>query len=640
MVEWSGADDRLCGFGERDAIVIDTEGWRPGGDPPALGVRVDAAAIGTTEALGLPAQDVVVIGDDDRPLSEGTLAAGVHRLIVDGPLETRVAFEGPASVDAGSEGPRLRFPEPRPVAVGFSETPTPRETVTVPPTPAGLAAAVTAAARTHRTAGPGRSHPGRRPRTPQVVLEEGATAAPEPDDDRPTMTVPADPTAVLVAAPLAYYLGADLLTTAGPPTLGGDALDHEFEPLPAFAETVGGLVGDLCGLDTALRSVDGESGPLPVDVDDADRLRSATPLQRLRAVVDDGGYGGTWPLATYVNDDVENGRYLPYLLDRLSTVYPAEASELDPQALLKRSLDEFFRGETASVEAVDPTLADSRFHAWRGDGTPVDAFTLLGDEPGSAGDGFDVEVVCNDEAMRSEGDVAEVYRRRLDGRSVDVHVRERLTTAELAALFERPTDLVHFIGHCEVEGLVCPDGHLATADLDGCEAASFFLNACGSYHEGYDLVRQGATAGAVTLTTVLDEQAVTVGTTFAELLAAGFAFDRAMALARGEVLAGRDYVVVGDGTARLRSPRGDAGVFELERADDGFAVGYEATAPDAAGRRYRDPFDDRERAAGTTARTTLDRERLRELFERYSAPVRFDGRLRWTDEFVDDPPEY
>ena len=92
----------------------------------------------------------------------------------------------------------------------------------------------------------------------------------------------------------------------------------------------------------------------------------------------------------------------------------------------------------------------------------------------------------------------------------------------------------------------------------------------------------------MTLTTVLDDQAVSVGTAFAELLAGGFAFDRALSLARGEILAGRDYVVVGDGTARLRSPRGDAGVFELERADDGFAVGYEATAPDAAGRRYRD----------------------------------------------------
>ena len=65
----------------------------------------------------------------------------------------------------------------------------------------------------------------------------------------------------------------------------------------------------------------------------------------------------------------------------------------------------------------------------------------------------------------------------------------------------------------------------------------------------------------------------------------------------------------------------------------------EATAPDAAGRRYRDPFDDRERAVGTTARATLDRGRLRELFERYSAPVRFDGRLRWTNELVDDLPK-
>ena len=504
--------------------------------------------------------------------------------------------------------------------------------MTVPATASGLARAVTVAARTHETDGPERSHPGYRPRTPRVTFG-GDAVDPDPVPGAPTVTVRADPAAVLVAAPLSYYLGADLEVEAGPPTVRHDGFEHEFGRLPAFAEEAGDLLRQLCGLDVRLRSVPGETGPLSVDVGDAERLREATPTERLRAVLSaDAPSGPTWPLATYVDDEVRNGRYLPFLLDRLSLVHPAEASELDPQALLKRSLDEFFRGETASVEAVDPSLTDSRFHAWRGEGTPVGAFTLLGDGGRRTGETFEVAVVCNDEAMRSEGSVADVYRRRLADRDVDVRVHNRLTTAELAALFERSTDLVHFIGHCEVGGLVCPDGHLAAADIDACGADAFFLNACGSYHEGYDLVRRGASVGAVTLTAVLDDQAVSVGTAFAELLADGFTFDRALTLARGEILVGRDYAVVGDGTHRLRPPRGVADVFEVGAMDDGFSVGYDATPPDGAGRRYVDPFDGAEHPCGTTTRATLGRAELRELLERYVSPVRYEGQLRWTDD--------
>jgi hypothetical protein len=632
MVEWSGTADRLCGFGDGGRVALAAAGWEPGGDPPALGALVDAAVVGSVRGLRLPDEEAVLARSEDRPLPGGCLPAGTHEVVVDAALETRVAFEGPVSVEPGSEGTWLRFPEMAPVTVGFREPPTPRATMTVPATAAGLASAVTAAGRTHRTDGPERSHPGYRPRTPQVTFGADGTEATPPDDDRPTLTVPDRPMAVLVAAPLAYYLGAAVVTGGGPPTLRGDALEYTFEPLPGFADEAGDLLRRLCGLDVRVRSVPGESGPLAAPVEDSERLRGASPLERLGAVVESSfDPEETWPLATYVDDDVENGRYLPYLLDRLSLVHPAEASELDPQALLKRSLDEFFRGETASVETVDPALVDSGSHAWRGEGTPIDAFTLLGTGGDGLDDGFDIDVVCNDEAMRTEGSVAEVYRRRLAGRNLNVRVHERLTSSALSELFERQTDLVHFIGHCEVDGLVCPDGHLAAADLERCRAKSFFLNACGSYHEGYDLVRQGATVGGVTLTTVLDEQALTVGTAFAELLAAGFSFDRALSLARGEVISGRDYVVVGDGTHRLRPARGDAVVFDLERTDDGFVVGCDATAPDGAGRRYRDPFDGRERPCGVVTAATLTGSELRELFERYTSPVRYEGELRWTD---------
>ncbi|WP_336133850.1 hypothetical protein [Natronomonas amylolytica] len=643
MVEWVAGDECIRGFGERESVHLGVSGWRPRGRPPALRTPVDAATVGTTRGLRLSTPARLA---DGTPLSTDTsFDGGVHRIVADGAVETRIAFEGAATVETGVEddegddsGVRLRFPAGTAVTVGFREGTPERPSLSVPPTPAGLAAAVTAAGATPRTTGPRRSHPGFRPRTPTVDLDESATAAvpsglSAPTDDPPTMTVPASTTAVLVAAPLAYYLGARLRIEEGPPRLRGPGLDRAFAALPAFAEEAADALRRLVALDCRLRSLPGEPLNRPPGIE-AD-IEARPPTERLAAALDWTPDGlPTWPLSTYVVDDPATGRYLPYLLDRLSLVHPASASRLDPKALLERSLDEFFRGEAPNVEAVDPALSESRHHAWLGDGTPVDAYTLLGAPTGGTSSGGDltVEVVCNDAAMAAERNVADVYRQRLTSDDADVRVHERLSTTELAALLETEADLVHFIGHCEVDGLVCRDGTLAAADLDACRVGAFFLNACGSYYEGFDLVRQGASVGAVTLTTVLDEQAVSLGTTFAELLAAGFAFERALSLARGEIIVGRDYAVVGDGTQRLRTAAHPPGVFTVTPTDGGrYSVDYDVTPPDAAGRRYWDPIAECYRPCGETATATLGGDRLREVLSGTVQPVRYDGALRWSD---------
>jgi hypothetical protein len=140
----------------------------------------------------------------------------------------------------------------------------------------------------------------------------------------------------------------------------------------------------------------------------------------------------------------------------------------------------------------------------------------------------------------------------------------------------------------------------------------------------------------VTLRTVLDEQAVTVGTTFAELLAAGFAFERALSLARAEIITNRDYAVVGDGSHRLRPPRGTPAVLRIEPVDGGFRLGCDALAPDSAGRRYRDPVTGTERACCAPATMTLPRDELIDVLRLVSLPVYYDGSFARSEAVVRD----
>ena len=55
MVEWAATDDGLHAFAERATVAVGVDGWRPGGDAPALASRVDAVAVGATRGVGLPA---------------------------------------------------------------------------------------------------------------------------------------------------------------------------------------------------------------------------------------------------------------------------------------------------------------------------------------------------------------------------------------------------------------------------------------------------------------------------------------------------------------------------------------------------------------------------------------------------------
>jgi len=529
-------------------------------------------------------------------------------------------------------------------------------TITVEATPAGIATALTCASARMTTTSPARSHPDARPHPPLIEFGD-ATDLPAglaPPETGIELRLPADREHLLVAAPLAYYLGATVRVGSETPRVVTPERTTTMEPLPAFQHEVAALFHDVFFLDTLVRSGSDESQICGADLL-ADLglhpagLRGSGMAGRLDVYLDIdratvAAARPDWYLSTYVDPTDTAARCLPFLLDDLSLVDLSEASDIDERGLLRRSLDDFYRlpgdGRVASVDVVDPELHDSELHAWLAEGIPVSAFTPSPSAyehrlaaPDADGD-LTVAVVLNDESMAGEhDDVARTYREQ-SGPPTTVDIYESLRTAELARLLEGDRDFLHFIGHCEVSGLQCPDGGLDCESLSRAGVRTFFLNACGSYYQGRALVEAGSVAGAVTLRTVLDRQAATVGTAFARLLTCGFGIERATQIARRQILMSTDYAVVGDGTYAVTDADPAIVVVDRREADERFAVSYTVPREGRVGAGYPSPFEDCRRPCGTTADAVLDGSELAELLTDRWCPVVYERTLRWPSEVI------
>ncbi|MFB6105060.1 MAG: hypothetical protein ABEJ57_08305 [Halobacteriaceae archaeon] len=604
----------------------------------------------STTTLQITAEDLLTVHPIDAPSTTVddtvTVPRGGTRITVGTDPELVVGFDAPATITPTATGVDLAFESATRVRVTAPTAP--RPTIAVPPTPDGAATAVTYAASAHLLEGPGRSHPAFRSLPPRVELAEDTTV---PDtvravapDTAAHITVPLTIETVAKVAPLAYYLGASVETAAGAdPVLEGQ---HTTIPLAPIAEVAPTLLETVFHLDCRLRSADSP----PVPGLDVASLRTAAPIDRLSTYRDVDiaavlAETPPWHLAAYLAPTPDAITAIPTVLDRLAHVYAPTAEPLAPQTLMERSLDDFYRSPrpTPTVDLVEPSLQPAAAHAWVADDVPVDAFRLpthiaarVGTPTPSTDPPLEVLLVLNDPAMVGEEDaVTDTYRNR-SAVPVDLDRRRELTCTELEMALTADVDLLHFMGHCEPDGLVCTDGTLPSTAIHDVGPRTVFLNACGSYHEGAALVDGGATAAAVTYRGVLDGQAETVGSAFARLVTRGFSLERTVGLARRRVMMGMDYGVVGDGTHRLTRAV-DPVRYVIDPTDTGYDVTCETFADGIVGDAVTVPLPgvDSTRFRGGSATRTLDFDGVTALLDRTDAPVIYDGSFAWPEDLLD-----
>jgi len=659
---------------EEVEYVIETGPVAPESASPELfSAPVDDAARIRTERLSLPTVvDYHLRGPnrDSQPTRESSEQAVEGTTVFEAtntPMKLYLRFDGPATVEEGENGTRIRFAEESTVVVGpRSLHRRPEGTVTVPETPAGVARGLSLFASALKTTSPERSFPTLRGHPPLLEFgDEFDAAGLSRPETAIAIEVPENYGSVFTVAPLSYYLGAEIVTGADRPRIvaGEKTLPLGGDLREATADTL----RHCFLLDCVTRTEGLYQVPLRERQELAERTAIAPerwydlPIAERTAAYLSVPKDATedlleWHLTADIKPAVGNAEILPFVVDDLALIRsPTPLVDRGSAPAEPDDLDDFFRasGDASRSSASDeprpveesvisPVETDTYGHIWVGEQFPmgsskpsVDAYRRRLDRESSDDSTTTVTLVCNDEEMLAE--VEDELYGFFDMLTLEVRSHHDLTRAELRAVLERDTSFLHYVGHVEDGGVQCADGHLDLRGLDETGVDAFLLNGCTSYEQGQALVDAGAFGGVVTLTSVSNTKATKTGKHLAHLLDAGFDFHGALDVIRRVRISRQNYVVVGDGTMTIsQSKSGTQFVMAVrEQTEETLTLdcfGYPTSRfkIGSLGRTYLEDGD-QHIPVGAFHSYEVSRERFQERMRSQRMPVLVDGELRWAN---------
>jgi hypothetical protein len=600
-----------------DPTPVSTEGFAY---PVDSAVSVTATRLRTSFLLNMWVRDSEgnVVAECDPKEGSTEIPAGSYTLEFNSlPMKLYARVDGTGfHVIPGEESVDLLFDPDTEIRVGArSFHSQPGRTLTTTSDPSDLMEAVSLFGNAMKTWSAERTFPTLRGHPPLLELAdepnlpEGAT----PPDNGIRITVPAAHEWLYPIVPLAYWLGATV--EPGEPALHVDGWTY---PLgiagrydagtrrEAFEQHVRDVLQFTFQFDCAVRQFYDveldierriEDAGLPLDLDRladaslADRTRTYLELDGSVADLEEKVGRPDWRLTADVDPEPRRATTTPFLARDLAVVRcPSESvianatREATKQNVFTRSKSaggsiseagaagsaltrsssssEPVTDDVGRERVLDLPEAESMSQAWVGDGFAVGAakattnsYLQRLEKRAEGNSRIGVDVVVNDAEMAEEADVSDIYGTR-DHLDFDIDLQRDLTTSELAEVFERDTDFVHYVGHVDPEGFDCADGHLDAGQIGDVGADTFVLNACSSYEQGQRLVNNGAIAGVVTLKDVISSMATKIGRTIARLLNYGFPVGAATNLIQDTMFSGEYYAVVGDSNAAVAQTTG------------------------------------------------------------------------------------
>ncbi|MFB6196201.1 MAG: hypothetical protein ABEI80_08505 [Haloplanus sp.] len=644
-------------------------------DPSGHRFPVDAAVTVDAAEMELPTVVSVCVRNDAGEMLAETehfayeeFPPGTYSLELCGPIKIYLRIEGPVTVASDVTRTRIDFDGETTVRVGArSHHEGPAATLTTTEDPVDVMAAVSEFSSALKTTSPERSYPTLRGHPPLVELGEkfevpDGVVSPETGV---RLELPPEYRSVYVAAPLAYYVAADVVPGDRPRLVTDDGFEHDLDTVRGFETEVERVLKQTFFLDCVTRT----EGYYDVDLHERRAVESdidldfawlydqplSTQLEEYLSVP----FGAVedelpeWRLTSHVAPTPENVELLPFVTNDLAVVRTPQDQPETSSEVQTTAADEFFRDATFTRSAaadgaarsyVQPETTDSLEQSWIGEGAPIgaskatsSAFYNRLDRTPTDGD-IGITVVCNDPRMADERDVVdEVYGSR-DELPFDVRVHHDLTRAELREVLSAEADLLHYIGHIDAEGFECADGKLDATSLAAAGPDAFLLNACQSYEQGSALIDAGAIAGIVTLSDVINSGAVRMGRMLARLLNQGFTVGSALEVARDDSVIGDQYTVIGDSSLSLaRTDGGPPNVCVVRRKGDNYELDWQTHPSTRIGMGslvmpWVTNEDQYHLWSGTSKTFEMDRDELQQFLSLETVPVKIDGSLVWSDE--------
>ncbi|WP_227380106.1 hypothetical protein [Haladaptatus halobius] len=585
------------------------------------------------------------------------LASGTYYIEVNAPVKVYLRVDGALSVRATMERVVFEFDTSTVLVGARSYHHHPAATVTTTADPKDVLTALSVLSSALKTTTCERSYPTLRGHPPTIELGDELQI---PDEITRAQTgirfeLPLSLQMAYVAAPLAYYLGAEMVP-GDSPRLVADGFEYGFSNttveqgiervlkqtffLDCLTRTEGYYQVDLYEREQADLELDFEElYEMPI----TEQLPAylSVPFDRIEPLLPQ------WPLTAHVSPTPEQVTAIPFIVHDLGLIRMPQSSPASADDIASFVLESFLgrtRGESdESPTFVRPEPTDSLEQAWFTDHVPLNATKALPQafrnklerEPKTGA--IDISVVCNDAEMAADEQVEQAYRSR-DELALDVTTHYDLSTTELRTVLESDLDFFHYVGHIDGNGFRCHDGWLDATTLTSVGFPTFLLNACQSYDQGVELIEGGAVGGVVTFSEVVDDGAARLGYSMARLLNLGFPLRVALALARRESIVGSHYIVIGDGSADVvQVDLGVPMICDIEPTGERYDVTL-LTYPSREGKigTMVDPLietnDHYFLVPGSLRTFRLSAEAVRNYLLWYQLPVRKEGQLIWDDD--------
>ncbi|MCT9097017.1 hypothetical protein [Haloarchaeobius sp. HME9146] len=597
------------------------------------------------------------------------LEAGYYSLDFTTPVKIYARFSDGASISKGMETFQIEFSEPTDIEFGVrSYHKRPAGSITTTGEPADLMSAISTLSSSLKTMSCERSYPTLRGYPPRIELGDELRI---PDQfERPKtgieFIVPPQLDYLFSAAPLTYYLGAELVPGRSP-RLVTDHFEYQFDTNGRFETEVSELLKQFLFLDCVVRT----EGLYQVDLHERHEVESSLPFdikniydwplrEQLPSYLEVSfdeiePYIPRWCLTAYLPPRPKDVRAIPHIVNELGIIREPRAHErafersvsepgsprraVKPQ---KRSVED----EEELLNLVEPIISDDSIeHAWFGDGVPVGAskssvesFEHQLDEI-ERNDSIDITVVCNDPNMIDEQETLDrVYGDR-EEHPFSVTTFFGVSKQKLAEILqEGQSDLLHYIGHATPDGLRCSDGELDIRELDAVSLNVFLLNACRSFEQAEALVKKGAYGGVATLGDIVNEHAVEVGQAIAHLLNLGFPLRATVELVHKHGSIGQRYIIVGDGSLDIVQP--DAGapmissIEKIENDDYELSIQLFPTKFQQIGTTVTPHLDDIKKHflhPGTIGGLTINKSQLIDYLTWNNYPFDMGGEINWNE---------